>query len=162
MDYIGFWTGFQKRISENKRIQEVLDDTRNESGRGKDKNSFVFSLREGEAYEKKPYEIIALVNTRSAFISVDAYFKKKAKHGEETLDFFLNHKNELQNRIGHDLYVSDVNKGEVRISLRKPIFEFDVDKSDEYYDWLMENLLNMYDSFEGLRAKEAFYPERQA
>jgi len=162
MDYIAFWTEFQKKIMDNDRIQDVLDDSINDTGKGKNKNSYVFNLKVQESEAKKPYQIIALVNARSAFISVDAYFRKKTKHGEEVLDFFIDNKKEIEDRVGHDLYVSDVNRGEVRMSLRKPIFEFDTDKSDEYYVWFINNLITMYDVFEGLRYNKGFYPERIA
>ena len=162
MDYISFWTNFQKKIMGNEKIQKVLDDSINDTGKGRDKNSYVFNLRVEKSDVKRPYQIIALVNTRSAFISVDAYFKKKVKHGEEILQFFLDNRKKIENRVGHDLYVSDVNKGEVRLSLRKPVFEFDIDKSEEYYDWFINNLITIHDAFEGLRSEKGFYPERTA
>ncbi len=160
MDYIKFWTGFQKRIDQDNNIKALFDDTRNETGRGKDKNSFVFDFKVGDGDDKIPYNIIPLVNTRVPFISVDMYFKRKRKHAQELLDFFVEERQELEKRLGKSLYISDPNKSEVRISLRRPLSEFDVSDSEDYYAWFIKNMVTMRSAFEGLRSEKGFYPER--
>ncbi len=160
MDYIQFWTGFQKIVNSNSRIQELFDDSRNETGRGKDKNSFVFDFVVDK--EKIPYNITAQVNTRVPFISVDMYFKKKKKYAQEVLEFFVEEREALQKRLGSGLYVSDMSKSEVRVSLRNNLSVFDADKYDEYYNWFIQKLIQMGETFEGLRYEKGFYPERTA
>lgn len=156
-DYVSFWTGFQNYIKSDGRIQALFDDSINEKGVGKNKNSYVCNIN-AQSYAV-PYWIEAHLNNQKGFISVDMYFRKKRKYATEVLEFFINNKNELQRRLEHELYMNDPNKTEVRMSYRKPIFEFDPDEVGAYYSWLAETMIKMNEAFEGLRNEKKFYPD---
>lgn len=158
IDYELFWTGFQNKIKNNRKIQEVFDDTINDTGVGKHKNSYVFTFRPNPV--AAPYWIEPHLIKQKGIISVDMYFRKKRKYATEILSFFVENKDVLEDRLGHELYISDLDKTEVRMSYRKPIFEINLDKLDEYYSWYIDTMLKMYDAFEGLRLENGFFPEQ--
>ncbi len=158
IDYELFWTGFQNKIKNNRKIQEVFDDTINDTGVGKRKNSYVFTFRPNPV--AAPYWIVPHLIKQKGIISVDMYFRKKRKYVTEILTFFVENKDVLEDRLEYELYISDLDKTEVRMSYRKPIFEINLDKLDEYYSWYIDTMLKMYDAFEGLRLENGFFPEQ--
>lgn len=157
MNYATFWNGFHKKIEKNPWVQVLFNDTKYNQWMRSNTRNYVLPLKPDSFII--PYGFVAYLDMQKGELSVATSFNVTRKYVDIIVSYFLNKIEELEERLEHDLNVSDTSKSVIRMSYIEKI-DFDPDKVEEYYDWYITVAMKMHSAFEGLRTENNYFPER--